>query len=386
VALHILILNCRNDVAVLKAAGGRNAVLVERIEPLLEKPHWVLVTLLVVNSLCMEALPIFLDRLLNPLSAILISVTAILLFGEIIPQAVCNQYGLEIGSYMAWLVTLMMYATAPVSWPIAKLLDFLLGHKNTLFRKNDIYALVTAHEEAEDLEEGARISKQEGRIVHGTFELRQKPISDCMTRMEHVFEISADQVYNEELELAIIHSGHSRIPVKFPENGSYRFILVKELLLLPKDIFNREDQKIKDIKEIRELMRGMLFFSPDDSKFHVLKELARHRKHLAMVADIPVSEAQVDSDIEPTSPEAILKSVDSLEEPLMGTQKPVRFGQVLGLVTMEDIFEDIFKEEFLDETDTFEDNRRLKSIRDKYSSFKGRVIASRRQKIQSKHS
>ena len=385
-ALPILILNCRNDVTVLKAAGGRNAVLVARIEPLLEKPHWVLVTLLVVNSLCMEALPIFLDRLLNPLSAILISVTAILLFGEIIPQAVCNQYGLEIGSYMARLVTLMMYATAPVSWPIAKLLDFLLGHKDTLFRKNDIKALVEAHREAKDLEKGSRISKQEGRVIDGVLELWENSVSECMTSIEGIFQISADQVYNEELELAIIDSGHSRIPVKFPENGLYKYILVKELLLLPKDIFNREDQKIKDIKELRGLMIDMLFFSPADSKFHVLKELARERKHLAMVADIPVSEAQLDSDIEPTSPEAILKSDDSLEEPLMGTQKPDRFDQVCGLVTMEDIFEDIFKQEFQDETDRFEDNQRLKSIRDRHSSFKGQVIKSRRQGIPSKHS
>jgi CBS domain containing-hemolysin-like protein len=44
----------------------------------------------------MEALPIFLDRLLNPVAAVVISVTAILLFGEIIPQAVCKRYGLQV--------------------------------------------------------------------------------------------------------------------------------------------------------------------------------------------------------------------------------------------------------------------------------------------------
>ena len=48
-------------------------------------------TLLLVNAACMEALPLFLDRLLNPVGAILLSVTAILLFGEIIPQALCSR-------------------------------------------------------------------------------------------------------------------------------------------------------------------------------------------------------------------------------------------------------------------------------------------------------
>ena len=35
------------------------------------------------------------DRLLNPLAAILISVSAILVFAEILPQAVCKRYGLQ---------------------------------------------------------------------------------------------------------------------------------------------------------------------------------------------------------------------------------------------------------------------------------------------------
>lgn len=52
--------------------------------------HQLLVTLLLCNSLAMEALPLFLDRLLSPLLAVLISVTAILFVGEILPQALCT--------------------------------------------------------------------------------------------------------------------------------------------------------------------------------------------------------------------------------------------------------------------------------------------------------
>jgi metal transporter CNNM len=38
----------------------------------------------------METLPIFLDRIFSPWVAVLISVTLILMFGEIIPQALCT--------------------------------------------------------------------------------------------------------------------------------------------------------------------------------------------------------------------------------------------------------------------------------------------------------
>lgn len=52
--------------------------------------------------------------------------------GEIFPQAVCQHHGLVIGAYSAWFVRLLMLATAPVSWPISKVLDYLLGEDNSV--------------------------------------------------------------------------------------------------------------------------------------------------------------------------------------------------------------------------------------------------------------
>lgn len=45
----------------------------------------MLVTLLLCNAVAMEALPLFLDKVVSPTIAIVISVTAVLTFGEIIP-------------------------------------------------------------------------------------------------------------------------------------------------------------------------------------------------------------------------------------------------------------------------------------------------------------
>ena len=52
--------------------------------------------------------------------------------GEIVPQAICSHYGLAIGAWTAWFVRFLMYATAIISWPISKLLDYLLGAENTV--------------------------------------------------------------------------------------------------------------------------------------------------------------------------------------------------------------------------------------------------------------
>jgi metal transporter CNNM len=70
---------------------------VERVQPLLQTGHQLLVTLLLCNALVVEALPIFLDRLgLSSVQAVLLSVTAVLIAGEIIPQAICTKYGLQV--------------------------------------------------------------------------------------------------------------------------------------------------------------------------------------------------------------------------------------------------------------------------------------------------
>ena len=47
--------------------------------------------------------------------------------GEIIPQALCTRYGLQIGAYSAWFVRGLMAVTSPLTFPISKVLDWLLG-------------------------------------------------------------------------------------------------------------------------------------------------------------------------------------------------------------------------------------------------------------------
>ena len=47
--------------------------------------------------------------------------------GEIIPQALCTRYGLAIGAYSAWFVWALMWVVGIVSWPISKVLDWVLG-------------------------------------------------------------------------------------------------------------------------------------------------------------------------------------------------------------------------------------------------------------------
>jgi metal transporter CNNM len=100
----------------------------KRIFPVIDRHNWMLVTLLLCNAAAAEALPIFLERLFPAWVAILISVTAILIFGEILPQAVCTGPSqIKIAVFCCPVVQFFMWITSPVSWPISKALDNFLG-------------------------------------------------------------------------------------------------------------------------------------------------------------------------------------------------------------------------------------------------------------------
>lgn len=108
----------------------------EQLLPLLvghSKRHRLLVSLLLLNSLANEALPLFLDELMPARwMSILVSVTLVLFFGEIVPSAFFtgpNQ--VELAAKLIPVVRVVMFVLAPIAVPIAKLLDRVLHNDDS---------------------------------------------------------------------------------------------------------------------------------------------------------------------------------------------------------------------------------------------------------------
>jgi metal transporter CNNM len=368
-----------NDLEILKRSSNESdARAVAKVEPLIRKPHVLLVSLLLINSACMEALPLLLDRLLDPASAIIISVTVILLFGEILPQALCKKYGIQVGASLAWLVKLMIFVTYPLSFPISRVLDYALGHTDhALFRRAEIQALVEAQSEMEAPDSSLFISREEAEIVDGALRLYEKSIVDCITPMSSVYSISINDVYSEELELSILESGHSRVPVKM-SRGSYKCLLVKELLILPKDCV-RKNQKIRDLQEINGLLRDMPVFQASDKKIACLHAMIECMRHMALVV----------RDTAPSISLADIENQDNIREPLIRSSSEKEWEgmeqELLGIVTLEDILEDVISREIIDETDRFRTNTLKELVVDPQQiKVKEQLIESRRRSVAEK--
>lgn len=245
-----------------------------KILPVVKNQHLLLCTLLIGNALAMEALPIFLDSLVEAWSAILISVTLILLCGEIIPQAVCSRYGLAVGAALSPVVRVLLLLFFPISYPISKLLDSILGkgHK-TLFRRAELKTLVDFH--GDEAGKGGELTRYETTIIGGALELTKKTASQAMTPIEDIFALSVNDKLDMKTMRMIIARGHSRVPIYAGEKENIiGLLLVKNLLTLP----SQNETPVRKCT-IREIPR----VDEDAPLYGILNEFQKGHSHMAVV-------------------------------------------------------------------------------------------------------
>ncbi|CAH9081894.1 unnamed protein product [Cuscuta europaea] len=356
-----------------------------RILPVVKNQHLLLCTLLICNAAAMETLPIFLDSLVTAWGAILISVTLILLFGEIIPQSVCSRYGLAIGAFTAPIVRILVWICFPIAYPISKLLDFLLGHENkALFRRAELKTLVNLH--GNEAGKGGELTHDETTIIAGALELHEKTARDAMTPISETFAIDINATLDRDMMNLILEKGHSRIPVYYEQpTNIIGLVLVKNLLTI-----HTEDRvPVKNVT-IRRIPRVLETMPLDD----ILNEFQKGHSHMAVVVRQcnnqtaqtaivpPPNDVKVDIDGEKTPSQKSLKMKQALKKwksfpnsgsnsykstrskkwmkdmyadilPMDGNPLPKlpEEEEVVGIITMEDVIEELLQEEIYDETD-----------------------------------
>ncbi|KAL3515412.1 hypothetical protein ACH5RR_022314 [Cinchona calisaya] len=385
------------DLEVLAKSGTpKDRKHAEKILPVVKNQHLLLCTLLICNAAAMEALPIFLDSLIAAYGAILISVTLILLFGEIIPQAVCSRYGLAIGATVSPFVRVLVWICFPVAYPISKLLDLLLGHGHrALFRRAELKTLLNLH--GNEAGKGGELTHDETTIIAGALELTEKTASDAMTPISEIFSIDINGKLDRFLMNLILEKGHSRIPIYYEQpTNIIGVILVKNLLTIPpEDEISVKTVTIRRIPRVPETM----------PLYDILNEFQKGHSHMAVVVrqtntveeqpasktprETTVKDVRLDIDCQKSPLEKTLKTKRSLQKwksfpnngsnSFKGTPRSKKWTkemysdilqidgkplpklpeeeEAVGIITMEDVIEELLQEEIFDETDhVFEDS------------------------------
>jgi metal transporter CNNM len=130
------------------------------------------------------------------------------------PQAVCTRYGLKVGAIMAPFVRVLLVLFFPISYPISKVLDWMLGKGHgVLLRRAELKTFVNFH--GNEAGKGGDLTTDETSIITGALELTEKTAKDAMTPISNAFSLELDTPLNLETLNTIMSVGHSRVPVYF---------------------------------------------------------------------------------------------------------------------------------------------------------------------------
>lgn len=203
-----------------------------KIEPIRRKGNYLLCSLLLGNVLVNTTLTILLDDLTNSgFGAVAASTVGIVIFGEIVPQALCSRHGLAVGANTILVTKLFMLLTFPLSWPISKILDCVLGQEiGTVYNREKLVEMLKVTEPYNDL------VKEELNMIQGALELRTKTVEDVMTPLNNCFMIHSSAVLDFNTMSEIMESGYTRIPVYEAERSNIVDVLfVKDLAFVDPD-------------------------------------------------------------------------------------------------------------------------------------------------------
>ena len=351
-----------NTLKILIASGTeKQRKYAAQVEPIRKKGHLLLCTLLICNMLANETVPILLDDLLlgygggegeegegskNSVLAVILSTILIVLFAEIIPQAVCSRYALALGAKCAFLVRILMIIVWPVAFPISWLLTKILGkHEGTIYRRNELKQLVSLHGPAEFGE----LSMDEVRMISSILDLKNISIGKISTPLRNAFMLDVNTTLSTESFKVINATGYSRIPIyKNSRDNIVGMVLVKRLLHLRPN----SKLRIRDVKHFAVIPMVQLHESME--VFDALRVMIEKRSHLACVMRNPF----VDNHMSKMSPSSSFDGMDVRRNSDTDAQTKQSVSSsssvdVMGIVSMEDILEVLIGCDIVDETDLF---------------------------------
>jgi len=320
-----------NQIRELRTHGTRanQAVLL-----LLEKPKRLLATLLIVNNFVNVSIVIISTYLTGILFnfressywvAFLVQVVAvtslILLFGEILPRVYATRNNLKFARFLAGPVGLASKIFYPLSSMLigsTKLIDKRISRKAYNVSINEL-------SDAIELATGADTPQEEKKILRGIVRLGDIEVKEIMKSRVDVTAVDISTGYLELLQ-KIVGSGYSRIPVYGDSIDQVRGILyIKDLL---PHLQEGEDFDWKG------LLRDALFV-PENKKINdLLQEFQERKIHMAVVVD--------------------------------------EYGGMSGIVTLEDIIEEIVGE-ISDEHDEPLETFEFTQIDDHHYIFEGKT-------------
>jgi putative hemolysin len=250
-----------------------------------------------------------------------------LILGELVPKALALRFSEKTALLVAWPISLLAHISG---WVVR----FLTASTRAVLwvfgiRKTGLRSFVTEEEIRHMVQEGRDqgvLDKTDADLIDSVFEFAETTVKDVMIPRPKIFALDVNTP-QEAIGQSIVESGFSRIPVFDGTIDNVQgLIYVKDVLRL----FDRQQPL-----NLRRILHSVHFVPETKSVRSLLKDLQRRRSHMALVVD--------------------------------------EHGSVTGLVTLEDLIEEIVGE-IRDEYDGEE--RPVERQRDGSLVVEGTVLCS----------
>jgi CBS domain containing-hemolysin-like protein len=233
---------------------------------------------------------------------------AILILSEIIPKTMGAVWWQQLTPFTVNSLRILVVVLAPFVWMSKGITRMVKTEKGrSVFSRADFAAMADV-----GLQSGA-LDREEKSIIQNLLRLENLKVRDIMTPRSVIVTVNEnlrmDEIYKEVKPMVF-----SRIPVYHETPDNITGVILKDNLL---ENLAQDKHSVK----ATEIKRNILFVNDNFTVAKLMDSLILNREHLAMVED--------------------------------------DFGSVVGLVTMEDLFETLLGLEIVDESDKVEDLQKL---------------------------
>lgn len=273
-----------------------------RVLPLRKNVHLLLASILFTNVAVVSATSLVLGERFNGLIAGVMTTFLIVTFGEIFPQALFSKNPLLWSSRFSLILKAMIALTYVVSKPLQLLLDKLFPReRGQLHSRGELGLMIDEHMDADESE----LDDDEVDIIRGALQLSEKRVRDILTPIENTYWLTTDTRLDDARIDEIKAIGYSRIPI-FDKNLTkcYGVLLMKDLVDVD---FDENNFTVDDMTLYPTQLVGSM-----TALDTMLRKLIASGTHL-----IPIE----------------------------------RDDKIIGVVTVEDLLEEIVGQEIEDETD-----------------------------------
>jgi putative hemolysin len=281
--------------------GLRSAKLVEKM---LEKPEYLLATTLVgtnlslvINTVVATSTMIYLFGAKGELYSLILMSLLVLNFGEILPKTIFQHYADKLSLRVIYPIRFMSYLFYPVIFILTRITNFIItfthgeiSSKNPFVTKEELEHIVRT-----GVKKGSDIKGEEKKMIKKIFSFSDTTVKETMVPLVDIVALRETSLVEDVVNIAE-KFGYSRIPIYSEKIYNIIGIInVYDVLLLPK-----EEKKISNI--IRPA-----YYVPESKRIDdLLKEFQREGLQLAVVVD--------------------------------------EYGGTIGIVTLEDLLEEIVGE------------------------------------------